>query len=209
MWLVDCGLDLYEWRRTIVVLSSAIAPFILAIYLLYKNQMKKWITYTLLSSFLIAAFGWEIWVNFGLLEGDPVNLRRSEALSCALPMNVNWLLNSFADTGIVWFGIILVTWICKENSKPFNQFLWPAFSILFIWFMAQNIFVETIIYHNQVGGGALLSWAPLMPLGSWFNPVLMSFGERDVTLHSQSAWLIASPIFYKIAIFFYQKTDGK
>jgi len=87
--------------------------------------------------------------------------------------------------------------------------LWSVFSILFIWFMAQNIFVETIIYHNQVGGGALLSWAPLMPLGPWFNPVLMSFGERDVTLQSQSAWLIASPIFYKISIFFYQKTGGK
>ncbi len=208
MWLVDCGLDLYEWRRVMWVLSSAIAPLILAIYLLYKNQMKKWITYTLLSSFLLAAFGWEIWVNFGLLEGDPVNLRRSAALSCALPMNINWLLNSFADVGIVWFGIILVTLIHKEDSKPFNQFLWPAFSILFIWFIAQNIFVETIIYHNQVGGGALLSWAPLMPSGPWFNPVLISFGEREVTLQSQSAWLIATPIFYKIAIYFHKKTKG-
>ena len=83
MWLADCELDLYEWRRTIVVLSSASAPFILAAYLIYKNQMKRWISYTLLSSFLIAVFGWEIWVNFGFIEGDPVNLRRSVALSCA------------------------------------------------------------------------------------------------------------------------------
>ena len=34
--------------------------------------MKKWISLTLLSSFLIAAIGWEIWVNFGLVDGDPV-----------------------------------------------------------------------------------------------------------------------------------------
>ena len=209
MWLFDCGLDNYEWQRTIVVLSSAIAPFILAIYLIYKKQMKKWVTYTLISSFLIAAFGWEIWINFGLFDGDPVNLRRSNALSCALPINVNWLINSFADTGIVWLGIILVTWVYRYNSEPFNQFKWLAFSILFGWFMTQNILVETIIYYNQVGGGALLSWAPLMPFGPWWNPIIMSFCERDVTFQSQSAWLIATPIFYKISIYFHIKTNGK
>ena len=209
MWLFDCNLDYYEWRRIIVVLSSASAPFILAIYLISKNRMKKWVTYTLVSSFLIAAFGWEIWINFGLLDGDPVNLRRSAALSCALPMNANWLINSFADMGIVWLGIILVAWAYRYNPKPFNQFTWLAFSILFIWFMTQNILVETIIYHNQVGGGALLSWAPLMPLGPWWNPTVISFGEREVTFQSQSAWLIATPIVYKIAIYFHTKTDGK
>ena len=201
MWLFDCSLDYYEWRRTIVVLSSASAPFILAIYLISKNQMKKWVTYTLVSSFLIAVFGWEIWIN-----GDPVNFRRSAALSCALPMNANWLINSFADTGIVWLGIILVAWAYRYNPKPFNQFTWLAFSILFIWFMTQNILVETIIYHNQVGDGALLSWAPLMPLGPWWNPTVISFGEREVTFQSQSVWLIATPIFYKIAIYFHTKT---
>ena len=209
MALLECNLDFYEWRKTIVIFSSASAPFILAIYLISKNQMKKWVTYTLVSSFLIAAFGWEIWINFGLLDGDPVNLRRSAALSCALPMNINWLINSFADTGIVWFGIILVSWSYRYNPKPFKQFTWLAFSTLFIWFMAQNILVETIIYHNQVGGGALLSWAPLMPLGPWMNPAIMSFGEREVTFQSQSAWLIATPIFYKIAIYFFNKTGGK
>ena len=209
MALLECNLDFYEWRKTIVIFSSASAPFILAIYLISKNQMKKWVTYTLVSSFLIAAFGWEIWINFGLLDGDPVNLRRSIALSCALPINVNWLINSFADAGIVWFGIILVAWVYRYNPKPFNQFTWLAFSILFIWFMAQNILVETIIYHNQVGGGALLSWAPLMPLGPWWNPIIMSFGEREVTFQSQSAWLIATPIYYRIAIYFHTKTNGK
>ena len=69
MWLFECGLDSVEWRRTIIVYLSAIAPIILSLYLLYKSQMKKWIALTLLSSFLIAAFGWEIWVNFGLVDG--------------------------------------------------------------------------------------------------------------------------------------------
>ena len=68
MWLLDCGLDSVEWRRVIVVYSSALAPLILAAYLIYNKQMKTWITFTLLSSFLIAAFGWELWVNYGILN---------------------------------------------------------------------------------------------------------------------------------------------
>ena len=107
MWLFECGLDSVEWRRTIIVYLSAIAPIILSLYLLYKSQMKKWIALTLLSSFLIAAIGWEIWVNFGLVDGDPVNIRRSAAMTCAISMEINWLVNSLADTGIVWFAIFL------------------------------------------------------------------------------------------------------
>ena len=94
MWLLDCGLDSVEWRRVIVVYSSALAPLILAAYLIYKKQMKTWIAFTLLSSFLIAAFGWELWVNYGILNGDEVTLRRSEALSCAIPLHINWFVNS-------------------------------------------------------------------------------------------------------------------
>ena len=51
MWLFDCGLDSVEWRRVIVVYSSALAPLILAAFLIYKKQMKKWIALTLVSSF--------------------------------------------------------------------------------------------------------------------------------------------------------------
>ena len=76
MWLFECGLDSIEWRRTIIVYLSAIAPIILSLYLIYMSQMKKWIALTLLSSFLIAAIGWEILVNFGLVDVDQLNLRR-------------------------------------------------------------------------------------------------------------------------------------
>ena len=205
MWLLDCGLDSVEWRRVIVVYSSALAPLILAAYLTYKKQMKTWITFTLLSSFLIAAFGWELWVNYGILNGDEVTLRRSEALSCAIPLHINWLINSLADTGIVWFAIILVYWIFPKKAENYQKFSFLFFTVFFVWFMGQNFIVETIIYHNQVGGDALLSWAPLMPLGSFFNPTLMSFGEREITLQSQSAWLIGTPLFYFISIYFYKK----
>ena len=209
MWLFDCGLDIVEWRRTIVVYLSAMAPIILFLYLIYKNQMKKWVALTLLSSFLIAALGWEIWVNFGLVDGDPVNLRRSDAMTCAIPIEINWLVNSLADTGIVWFAIILVYWIFPKRALEYEKFQLVFLSMFFIWFMGQNFLVEAVIYHNQVGGDAAISWAPLMPFGPYFNPTLINFGERDITLQSQSAWIIGTIVFYSISVYFYKKTNGK
>ena len=203
MWPFDCGLDSVELRRVLVVYSAALAPIILSLYLIYKNKMEKWISLTLISTFLIAAFGWELWINYGVLNGEEVNLRRSEALSCAIPMNINWIVNSLGDTGIVWFGIILVGWILR-NSKNFDKFYWSVFLILFAWFMFQNILVEIIIYHHQVGGNTLLSWAPMMPLGSWFNPKLQVIGDRTVALQTQSAWIIGSFVFYYLSIYFYK-----
>ena len=207
MWPFDCGLDLYEARRVSVVYSAASAPLILSAYLILKNKMERWLSLTLISSFVIAALGWEVWINYGLLNGEEVNLRRSEALSCAIPMNINWIVNSLGDTGIVWFGILLVGWIFR-NKESFKKFYWSVFLLLFAWFMFQNILVEIVIYHHQVGGNALLSWAPMMPLGSWFNPKLQVVGDRTVALQTQSAWIIGSFVFYYLSIYFY-KTKKK
>ena len=209
MWLFECGLDTVEWRRTVIVYLSAMAPIILSLYLIYKKKMKRWISLTLVSSFLIAALGWEIWVNFGLVDGDPVNIRRSIAMTCAIPMEINWLVNSLADTGIVWFAIILVYWIFPNKALEYEKFHLIFLFIFFAWFMGQNFLVEAVIYHNQVGGDAVISWAPLMPLGPYFNPTLINFSERDITLQSQSAWIIGTIVFYSISVYFYKKTNGK
>ena len=208
MWPFDCDLDSFEARRVLVIYSAALAPIILSLYLFYKNKMEKWISLTLISTFLIAALGWEVWINYGILNGQEVNLRRSNALSCAIPMNINWIVNSLGDTGIVWFGIILVGWIFR-NSENFDKFYWSVFLVLFVWFMFQNILVEIVIYHHQVGGNALLSWAPMMPFGSWFNPKLQLIGDRSVALQTQSAWIIGSFVFYYVSIYFHRSIKKK
>ena len=203
MWPFDCGLEPFEARRVSVVYSAASAPLILSAYLILKNKMERWVSLTLISSFVFAALGWELWINYGLLNGEEVNLRRSEALSCAIPMNINWIVNSLGDTGIVWFGLLLVGWIFR-NKESFKKFYWSVFLVLFAWFMFQNILVEIVIYHHQVGGNAQLSWAPMMPFGSWFNPKLQVIGDRTVALQTQSAWIIGSFVFYYLAIYFYK-----
>ena len=112
---------------------------------------------------------------------------------------------SLTYIGIFFLIISILSFFNILYSYYFNLYL----NVLFLWFMTQNILVETIMYLNQVGGVSLLSWAPLMPLVPWLNPTIFSFGEREVTLQSQSAWLIATPIFYKIAIYYHKKTGGK
>ena len=208
MWLLDCGLDNIEWKRVLVVYTVSISPIILFLYLTAKGQMKKWITYTIISSFFIAMFGWEIWLNFGILDGQHVNMRRSEALSCAIPSSINWLTNSLGDVSIVWFGIIILSFIYKNKKTPFEKFIIPAFIILLSWFVLQNIWVEIVLYYNQVGGDVRLSWAPLMPLGPWFNPTLFSISGKEVSFQGQIVWVLATPIYYFVMIYFYKKTNG-
>lgn len=208
MYLFDCGLELNEWRKVIVIYSSVLLTLSISLYTIMTGRTKKWIAYTLLTSFLIAVFGWEIWINFGLVDGQHVTVRRSEALNCAIPYQINWLTNSIVDMGVVWLGIIFVNIYYKKASLPFEKFVWPAFLILFIWYMGQNIWVEMVLYHNQIGSDARISWGPMMPFGSWFNPTLFSFGEREATLHTQSVWFIGTFLFYHLAIFNYRRFKG-
>ena len=209
MYLFDCGLESEEWRKVMVIFTSIFVIFSVALYTTLTWRNKKWIVSTLIASFLIAVFGYEIWINFGLVDGQHVSARRSDALNCAIPSQINWLTNSIVDTGVAWLGIILVGIYYKNSPAPFEKFLWPAFFILLTWFLAQNIWVEVILYFGQVGGDTRLSWAPLMPLGPWFNPILFSFGEREISFQGQSPWIIVTPIYYYLMIYFYKKTGGK
>ena len=154
MYLFECGLESDEWRKVIVIYGSVLLTFAVSLYAILSGRIKKWIAYTLVSSFLVAVFGWEIWINFGLIDGQHVTVRRTDALNCAIPYQINWLTNSIVDTGVVWLGIILVNKYYNHLALPFEKFVWPAFLILFIWYMGQNIWVEMILYHNQIGNDA-------------------------------------------------------
>ena len=86
----------------------------------------------------------------------------------------------------------------------FGVSVW-IFFILMIWFVSQNIYVEAYFYHMQLGSNGDLSWAPLQPLGSWYNPVLFKISGNPITFQSQSSWVIMTPIVYCLSIYFYKK----
>jgi hypothetical protein len=192
-------MSLEELRVITIVYVSALAPLI--IYFYKKDSIPLWVPSIYLGSFLICSFSWELWFTYGWIDGDPVNVRRSEVLNTWIPMHLNWILNSLADAGTISMGGLWLMWkYSKQNIQVFQQWNWGAFSILLIWCITQNLFVELFLYHDQLSEGKSLSWAPLAPTGQFFNPLLFEFNGRSVMFQTQLPWLIMAPILYKLTI---------
>ena len=198
-------MSLEELRVITIVYVSALAPLI--IYFYKKDSIPLWVPSIYLGSFLICSLTWELWFTYGWIDGDPVNVRRSEVLNTWIPMHLNWLLNSLADAGTISMGGLWLMWkYSKQNVQVFEQWNWGAFSILLIWCITQNLFVELFLYHDQLSEGKSLSWAPLAPTGQFFNPLLFEFNGRSVMFQTQLPWLIMAPILYKLTILLARRT---
>jgi len=188
----------HEHIRVIaVVYLSSMIPLVLVPVLHRRRRIPDWVLPVYVASFVACAVGWELWFTYGWVAGDPVDLRRAEPLNAAIPLHLNWILNSLADAGsICLFGLVLV-WRCfGDPVSVFGRWHWGAFFVLLCWFLAQNIFVEMFLYHDQLAEGKALSWAPLVPTGPWFNPTLFHFNDRTITLQGQIPWLLMAPLFY-------------
>ena len=198
-------MSLEELRVITIVYVSALAPLIIYVY--KKDQLPLWVPSIYLGAFLACSFGWELWFTYGWIEGDPVNLRRSAILNQWIPIHINWLLNSMADAGTIALGGLWLIWRWGgKNSQVFQQWSWSAFSILLVWCITQNLFVELFLYHDQLSEEKLLSWAPLAPSGQFFNPLLFEFNGRSVMFQTQLPWLIMAPILYKAVIMAARRT---
>mgnify|MGYP002014694392 CR=1 FL=1 len=110
-------------------------------------------------------------------------------------------LGAMGDAGAVLLGGFWLMWLThnKDNSV-FLEWKWSAFIVLLAWCIGQNILVEMFLYHDQLAEGKPLSWAPLSPLGPYFNPILFEFNNRTIMLQSQMPWLILPWFFYMTLI---------
>tara|TARA_Y100000739_G_scaffold182988_1_gene161289 strand:- start:663 stop:1259 length:597 start_codon:yes stop_codon:yes gene_type:complete len=188
-----------EIRVITIVYLAVLLP--LVIYFTNKSKIPSWIPSFYIVSIVVCALGWELWFTYGWLDGDAVNIRRSEALNTWLPKNINWLMNSIGDAGAVLCGGVWLMWIThKKDPIVFKKWKWSAFSIFLIWCIGQNILVEMFLYHDQLADDKLLSWAPLSPFGPYFNPILFEFNDRSIMLQSQMPWLILPWFFYRALI---------
>jgi len=187
----------FEHLRVItVVYTSSLVPLVLVPLLHRRKQIPEWVLPIYVAAFVACALGWELWFTYGWVAGDAVDVRRADVLNAAIPMHLNWVLNSLADAGSIclvglWFVRI---WI-GDPAKVFSRWHWGAFALLLVWFLAQNILVEMFLYHDQLAEGKPLSWAPLAPTGPWLNPTLFEFNGRTITLQGQIPWLLMTPLF--------------
>ena len=202
-----CGLNDFEFWIVVRLYFAASIPVFLLLRHIFLKKNISYVSKVLIWSFVIAAIGWEIWLTYGLGGGLEVDERRSIALSCAVPQNVNWLMNSLADVFIVWIGILLVDKLFYKRGSVFLKWEWKATVVLFLWFVAQNIYVESFFYHLQLGSSGDLSWAPLQPLGSWYNPTLFKINGNPITFQSQSSWVLMTPVVQLLAIYFKNKQE--
>lgn len=184
-------------RVIVVVYTSALLPLLILPWLKSRGKVPAWATKVYLGSFLLCALGWEIWFTYGLVAGDPVDLRRTEVLNQFLPIHINWLLNSLADAGSITLGGLWFMWLSAgKNSRVFQSWHWGAFGVFMLWCLGQNIFVEMFLYHDQLAVGKPMSWAPLAPGGPWWNPPLFEFRDRTITFQGQVPWLLAPWLIY-------------
>lgn len=196
-------------RLVAVVYTSALLPLILVPILRAKRVIPAWTVHVYVASFIACAVGWELWFTYGLVFGDPVDARRAPELSAAIPMHLNWILNSLADAGSVCLGGLLLVWLASGRSAGvFRRWHWGAFAVLLLWFMGQNIAVEMFLYHDQLAEGKALSWAPLAPTAPWFNPTLFKLSDRTITLQGQVPWLLMAPLFYAALIRHVRASEG-
>ena len=188
-----------EIRIICVVYTSVIFPLI--IIFKYKSILPTWVPVIYLGSFFACSIGWELWFTYGWIDGVSVDLRRTEALNFWLPKDINWLMNSLGDAGAVMLGGLWLMWrYAKKDHDIFNKWNWNAFAVLMIWCIGQNILVEMFLYHDQISEGKALSWAPLSPLGPYFNPLLFEFNDRSLMLQTQIPWLILPALIYATII---------
>jgi len=204
-------MELTQQQASIVwsLYFCAIVPILVMLALYFANRLPRWVVAVHFYSFLICAFGWEIWYTYGLVGGMPVDARRAPALSAAIPQDINWVLTSLFDASIVCLVGLLLVWVAYGlKNIAFKEWRWPAFCILFVYFVAQNVYVE-IMLHEQVKPGMTLSWAPLIPTGPWWNFVLFDIDGRTVTFQTQLPWVLMVPIFYWLVIYCFRRFSGE
>jgi len=193
-------MNLEEARLVFIIYFSSIVPIILLIK--YRFNLPSWAPMIYIISFLVCAIGWEIWFTYGLVNGDSVTTRRSLVLNTWIPLHINWIVNSMADAGTVCLGGIYLMWhLSGKNMQIFHRWHWKSYLILFIWCIGQNLVVELFLYHDQLAEGKELSWAPLVPTGNYFNPLLFEFNGRAVMFQTQLPWIILPSALYALVIY--------
>ena len=194
-------MNLEEARVILIVYLSAIAPLFLLFK--YKKNLPPWVPLIYIGSFVVCAVGWEIWFTYGLIDGDSVIVRRSSALNSWIPFHINWIINSLADAGTVCLGGLWLMWrLSARDISVFTQWRWGSFLILLGWCVGQNLFVELFLYHDQLAIGKDLSWAPLIPTGNYFNPLLFELNGRAVMFQTQLPWVTLPAVLYASVILY-------
>ena len=162
-----------------VFLTFNLLFLIILIALVSLKKLPLFVIYVYLINFVLCAITWEIFMSFGVIEGESVEQREEGSNNI-----FNMFMMSMADA-IVGFIQIYVAYKIF-GKKGFDKWNWKVFGVIFGIGMFINILV-TIVLKNRLKD-AKLSYAPFMPVQT--NPYVQN----------QEPWIIQPFVFYGIII---------
>ena len=129
-------------------------------------------------TFALCMIGWEMWMSYGIVNGDSVDQRSGKENSS------NMVLMCLGDALI---GVLQIWSVMKIiGPSAFRQWKWNAFAIIFLIGIIQNILVTWGI-SKQITNESI-SWAPMMPFK--MNPIIQI----------QFPWIFQPFILYPLVI---------
>lgn len=169
------------------LIDYVIAGFILLIVLLlyFFKKIDRFVLYLFFFGFLIGLL-WEIPLGLTREFGIPIATFTGSRPFAPFPLHS--IIHSLWDGGLFLIGVGFI-WIYSRNDF-FSKFNIKELLILEVWGQFQSLIIEL---SSILGGG----WE-YIPY--WWNPSLFSIQEHNFTLFPQLIWVLASILFYFLAI---------
>ena len=147
--------------------------------LISLKRLPLWYLWIFLFTFGLCLIGWELWMSFGLINGDSVHERSNKNNTN------NLILMCLGDAIIGVLQVFLAIKICGKDS--FKKWNWKAFGVIFLFGIVQNIIV-TILLYKQLANKSISS-APMMPI------------KMNAPLMVQQPWILQPFLLYPVAMF--------
>ncbi|MBD3196146.1 MAG: hypothetical protein GF317_13895 [Candidatus Lokiarchaeota archaeon] len=177
------------------LIDYVFAGIILAIVILLFiiKKISKFGLFLFFLGFLVGLL-WEIPLGLARELDIPIAiLSTSKPLS---PFPIHSFIHSIWDGGLFLIGAFFIWTYSKEEY--FNKFNVKELLILEIWGQLQCFIIEL---SSILGGG----WE-YIPY--WWNPVLFTINGHNFTLFPQLVWIIASIVYYILALKLKPKING-
>ena len=176
----------------IVLYGVTIFSLSLMLWIWVQEPRWKWMVYLFFLSAVMCALGWEVWWNFALVDGLPVDKRRPPDMNKLLPISIIWLINSIGDGFICFVAVMFIIWRYNNSSSDIIRASWDSghrrcfrivdFIVTAVWFVGQDIIMSTFVLKDQLKHPEELSVAPFSPVHATWNPINIGSISIDVQL---------------------------
>ena len=171
-----------------MIVLVSITLLILSLLRKIPNRIAK----VYLINCFICLFGWELWMTYGILDGQSEQKRMGTSFNPLLNMSI-----MTAGDGLI--GVLQVEATLKAfGPDAFKKWNWEAFTMIFGIGVIQNVIITYILRKRFTDK---ISYAPLMP----WRPKEPILGLSPNIIQIQEGWILQPFIFYLLLIHYHSK----